>query len=133
MAFALSTAALDTMVNNFDSPNEEIDCSLENWNGDDKATSLCLATLNITITNIKDKHGYHQLGAFFRGDAMDYNQFLPRPGREKIDQSTFFVNTLGNKHDIGCCSSSLIGYHAPFKTCDDRANAVWNEMYNRFR
>lgn len=133
MAFGLSTAALDKMVNNFDSPNKDIDCSLENRHGDDVATSKCLATLNVTITNIKDKHGYHYLGAFFKGDAMDYNQFLPRPGREKIDQSTLFGITSGNKNDIGCCSIDLIGYHAPFKTCDDRANAVWNEMYNRFR
>lgn len=133
MAFALSKAAVDKMVANFDNTSEGIDCSLENWAGDDKATSLCLVSLNITITNMKDKQGYHQLGAFFRGDSMNYTHFLPAPGREKIDQSTLFVNTLGDKNDIGCCSNDLIGYHAPFKGCSVISNSVWNEMYNRFR
>jgi hypothetical protein len=143
MAFAISKAALDKMVNNFDSRDEKIDCSLENWNGDDKATSLCLASLGVPITDMKDQYGYHYLGAFFNGDAMNYTQFLPFPGREKIDQSTLFTNTLGSQNDIGCCSNDLIAYHAPFKGCgvytvdnvtrEKRSSAVWIEMYHRFK
>ena len=55
MSFSLSKAALDKMVANFDNPSEEVDCSLENYLGDDKAISMCLRSLGIAITDLKDK------------------------------------------------------------------------------
>lgn len=138
MAFCLSSASLHKMVTNFDTNNNNaddnnaIDCSLTNWHGDDKATSLCLNSLNITMTNMVDSQGYHMLGAFFRENPLNYTHYLPFPGRERMNQKLFFTNVLGRDvRDIGCCSNELIGYHAPFKECglnDD----VWYEMYERF-
>lgn len=133
MAFCLSSASLHKMVTNFDNTNDNtVDCSFTNWQGDDKATSLCLNSLQITITNMIDSQGYHMLGAFFRDNPLNYTQYLPFPGRERMHQKLFFTNVLGrDEGDIGCCSEQLIGYHAPFKECGSNDDA-WYEMYERF-